>query len=113
MTDSTPDELRAALAVAIGWRVVPAEAGGWSCHRPDGRRVSFGALPDPARDLNAMAAVEAAMWERGLAHSYLARLLLHGAEPAVCIDLTEEAVWDAVTAPAAVRALAAWKVLNP
>lgn len=114
--EPTPDEVRRRLAEFLGWRLSPTGASGYL---PSSTDVIRG-LPDPACDLNAMATVEKVLRDKGLAASYLWHVVQavnprQPGDPAAPdgADHRETlSLFDAVTAPAAVRAMAAYRVLQ-
>jgi hypothetical protein len=119
--DRTTDEIRTALALAVGWTTSEVKPGGYFwCPPGGGRRVAVSALPDFANDLNAMAAVEQALIASGRWPDYLQALIGHLTDRGPAFNAGREAAerWldaillIAVTAPAAVRALAAYRVLE-
>jgi hypothetical protein len=121
MSEPTPAEIRVRLAELLGWS---AAYDCWGIPprlimpigTPGPESLPLAVLPDPASDLNAMADVEAALDQRGLMRAYLNELIRDAAaEPMKGGDIegyTLGIVRAAATAPAAVRALAAYRVLE-
>jgi hypothetical protein len=121
MSEPTPAEIRVRLAELLGWS---AAYDCWGIPprlimpigTPGPESLPLAVLPDPASDLNAMAAVEAVLETSGRHAAYLNLLIgLRAAHPPGQVypaALGLRSLWQAVTAPAAVRALAAYRVLE-
>jgi hypothetical protein len=114
MSEPSPNQIRVRLAELLGWQVDPPGLQGRKLAlNPDGSAFHVDALPDPANDLNAMAAVEAALRDRDLQEAYVRALWpLLPPGPEMMSSNPAVAQFRVATAPAAVRALAAYRVLE-